>query len=83
MPEDFVQFLTKSTGDSDKDGTFEVDVGITEFMNPESEGFDAILKHRFSDFNVNEIDLDGKVVYLTSLDIPRSVAKVISLIIHN
>jgi tRNA pseudouridine13 synthase len=83
MPEDFVQFLTKSTGDSDKDGTFEVDVGITEFMNPELEGFDAILKHRFSDFNVNEIDLDGKVVYLTSLDIPRSVAKVISLIIYN
>ncbi|KAJ2741247.1 multisubstrate pseudouridine synthase 7 [Coemansia sp. BCRC 34301] len=44
----------------------ETDVGITQFVTAGWGGFDAIIKHRFSDFFVNEIDLDGNVVRLTS-----------------
>ena len=51
-------------------------MGINVFMNSDLEGFDAILKHRFSDFNVNEIDLEGKIVKLTDLEVPKAVTKV-------
>lgn len=78
MPDDYVQFLTKPDP-SQIISTSESDVGITEFRNPEFSGFDAIIKHRFSDFNVNEIDLKGNVVRLTELGIPQSVAKVYNL----
>ncbi|KAJ2859705.1 multisubstrate pseudouridine synthase 7, partial [Coemansia erecta] len=44
----------------------EADVGITQFVTPGWCGFDAIIKHRFSDFFVNEIDRAGKVEHLTS-----------------
>ncbi|KAJ1942256.1 multisubstrate pseudouridine synthase 7, partial [Linderina pennispora] len=44
----------------------ETDVGITEFITPGWKGFDAVIKHRFCDFLVNEIDLSGRVVHLTS-----------------
>ncbi|KAJ1665192.1 multisubstrate pseudouridine synthase 7 [Coemansia sp. RSA 1813] len=44
----------------------EADVGITEFVTPGWGGFDAIIKHRFSDFFVNEIDRAGRVEHLTS-----------------
>lgn len=44
----------------------EEDVGITQYINIESKGFDSILKHRYSDFLVNEIDADGNVVWLKS-----------------
>ncbi|KAJ2908979.1 multisubstrate pseudouridine synthase 7 [Coemansia aciculifera] len=44
----------------------ETDVGITQFVTAGWRGFDAIIKHRFSDFFVNEIDLEGNVVRLTS-----------------
>ncbi|CAL5229719.1 g13095 [Coccomyxa viridis] len=37
--------------------------------------FSAILKHRFSDFLVNEIDASGRVVRLTSLDASSSVVQ--------
>lgn len=47
----------------------EADVGITEFIS-QHDGFMAVLKHRFSDFQVNEIDCDGKIVKLTTLDVP-------------
>ncbi|KAJ1931991.1 multisubstrate pseudouridine synthase 7, partial [Linderina macrospora] len=52
-----------------KDSPFyqtETDVGITEFITPGWKGFDAVIKHRFCDFLVNEIDQSGKVVHLTS-----------------
>ena len=48
--------------------TKEEDVGITEFMSPENPGFKCVLKHRYSDFLVNEIDLDGKVVWIKESD---------------
>lgn len=40
----------------------EKDVGITEYYN-DGIGFSCILKHRYSDFLVNEIDYTGKVVW--------------------
>ena len=44
--------------------TKEEDVGITEYISPENPGFKCVLKHRYSDFLVNEIDLEGKVVWI-------------------
>ena len=44
--------------------TKEEEVGITEFMCPENPGFKCVLKHRYSDFIVNEIGMDGKVVWI-------------------
>ena len=44
--------------------TKEEEVGITEFMCPENPGFKCVLKHRYSDFIVNEIGIDGKVVWI-------------------
>ncbi len=73
--DEFVEFLTKSDGKFEEAGTCEADVGIDVFMNPDLEGFDAILKHRFSDFNVNEIDMDGKIVKITDLEVPKAVTK--------
>lgn len=34
-------------------------------------GFSAIIKERYTDFHVNEIDLDGQAVKLTHQDIPQ------------
>ena len=42
----------------------EEEVGITEFMCPANPGFKCVLKHRYSDFIVNEIGMDGKVVWI-------------------
>ena len=44
-------------------------VGITEFV-VDLSGFSAILKQRYSDFQVNEVDLEGNVVHLTDQSIP-------------
>ncbi|XP_054733403.1 pseudouridylate synthase 7 homolog [Anastrepha obliqua] len=46
-------------------------VGITEFVN-ESAGFTGIVKSRFSDFHVNEIDPNGKVLHLNDLSVPKA-----------
>lgn len=40
-------------------------VGITEFVDSNSTGFFGILKHRFSDFKVAEIGLDGRVACIS------------------
>lgn len=47
-------------------GISEQDVGITQYLHPELKGFKGILKQRYTDFLVNEIDKEGNVVYLTS-----------------
>lgn len=44
-------------------------VYITEYVTA-GDGFRGILKSRFSDFQVNEIDRDGKVAVLTDLGLP-------------
>ncbi|KAI7874417.1 tRNA pseudouridine synthase D [Lichtheimia hyalospora FSU 10163] len=46
----------------------ETDAGITAFVNPTLPGFRGIIKYRIEDFLVHEVDLDGHVVRLTSLD---------------
>lgn len=58
----------------------ESDFGIEEFVCPELPSFPAVIKHRYSDFLVNEIQKEtGKVEHLTSLTtestpaIPKSV----------
>ncbi|XP_075163928.1 pseudouridine synthase 7 [Haematobia irritans] len=52
-------------------------VGITEYVS-EGEGFTGVLKSRFSDFHVNEIDLNGKVLHLDNLDIPEAKEELLS-----
>ncbi|XP_014484628.1 PREDICTED: pseudouridylate synthase 7 homolog [Dinoponera quadriceps] len=48
----------------------ESDLGITEYIG-DSVGFSAIIKERYTDFHVNEVDLNGQVAKLTHQDIPR------------
>ena len=44
------------------------DHGITEYVSSAHDGFYGILKHRISDFIVNEIDAEGKIVKLTDIN---------------
>jgi len=58
----------------------EASVGILTYLNKNdseipSSGFSCILKHRFSDFNVNEIDPEGNVAYLTDSELPSCDVK--------
>ncbi|ESW19147.1 hypothetical protein PHAVU_006G100200 [Phaseolus vulgaris] len=48
----------------------EDEVGISCFIS-DLPGFRGILKQRYSDFIVNEVDRDGAVVQLSSLDAPE------------
>lgn len=52
-----------------KGGVTEVDVGITEFLCHKDSNvrIRGTLKQRYTDFLVNEIDLDGNVVHLTDV----------------
>lgn len=49
----------------------EEDVGITEYLN-QLDGFSGVIKARFSDFQVNEIDLEGNVAKLTDTSFPKN-----------
>ncbi|KAJ0425868.1 pseudouridine synthase [Aspergillus carlsbadensis] len=49
----------------------EIEVGITEFVSADNEGFVGILKKRYTDFLVNEILPSGKVLHLQSTAVPR------------
>lgn len=53
----------------------EEDAGITEYVS-KHEGFSAVIKQRFSDFHVNEIDTEGNVITLTCLTAPHVEVKV-------
>lgn len=48
----------------------ECDVGISQYCS-KHEGFCGILKQRYSDFLVNEINTDGRTVHLTSTELPE------------
>ncbi|KAK4414247.1 Multisubstrate pseudouridine synthase 7 [Sesamum alatum] len=52
----------------------ESDVGILCYIS-NLPGFRGVLKQRYSDFIVNEVDLDGNVVHLTSLEAPSEIAE--------
>ena len=43
-------------------------VGITKFSNPTLPAIHGVIKARFSDFHVNEVDLEGNTVKLTNLN---------------
>ncbi|KAF2715800.1 pseudouridine synthase-like protein TruD/Pus7 [Pleomassaria siparia CBS 279.74] len=56
----------------------EIRAGITEYVCPENLGFTGTLKQRYTDFLVNEIGLDGKVLHLKSIgagDVGKVVEK--------
>ncbi|KAL3851730.1 hypothetical protein ACJMK2_015451 [Sinanodonta woodiana] len=61
-------------GSSQESSLREGDVGITEYISSH-QGFHGILKQRYSDFIVNEIDLEGNIVHLTSTDITVEMKK--------
>ena len=44
----------------------EKEAGIEEFLNSENIEISCTVKHRYSDFIVNEIDPSGKVVWFQS-----------------
>eukprot|EP00061_Rhincodon_typus_P013322 g39631.t1 len=54
-----------------KYGLVEQDVGITKFVSTH-QGFSGILKERYSDFVVHEINKDGKIVVLDDLSVPAN-----------
>ncbi|OQE14645.1 hypothetical protein PENFLA_c036G06665 [Penicillium flavigenum] len=55
---------TPSTAVADAQALKEVEVGITEFVSNDTEGFSGLLKKRYTDFMVNEIMTTGEVVHL-------------------
>lgn len=61
-------FSQQQTGP--KSGLVEKDVGITQFVGT-APGFTGVIKARFSDFQVNEIDVDGNEVKLTDTVAPK------------
>ncbi|KAJ5158082.1 uncharacterized protein N7500_007733 [Penicillium coprophilum] len=66
---------TPSTAVSDAQALKEVEVGITEFVSNDTEGFSGILKKRYTDFMVNEIMTNGEVVHLRSIDTASELDK--------
>ncbi|KAK6309155.1 hypothetical protein J4Q44_G00206180 [Coregonus suidteri] len=53
-----------------KHGLTELDVGILKFVS-EHKGFSGILKERYSDFVVHEVNKEGKTVRLDDLSVPE------------
>ncbi|CDQ75881.1 unnamed protein product [Oncorhynchus mykiss] len=53
-----------------KHGLTELDVGILKFVS-EHKGFSGILKERYSDFVVHEVNKEGKTVQLDDLSVPE------------
>lgn len=52
-----------------RNSLFEKDIGVTEYIGT-APGFTGVIKARFSDFQVNEIDIEGNVVQLTDQSLP-------------
>ncbi|KAF5390713.1 hypothetical protein D9757_002685 [Collybiopsis confluens] len=53
----------------------ETDVGISQYVGQGVSKIEGIIKQRFTDFLVNEVDLDGNVLHLKSLAMPESTKK--------
>jgi len=49
-------------------------VGITAYVNPAADGFSGVLKQRYTDFLVNEVLPDGRVLHLENLS-PKKARK--------
>ncbi|WCJ43912.1 hypothetical protein M5689_024619 [Euphorbia peplus] len=54
----------------------ESEVGISCYIS-QLPGFRGILKQRYSDFIVNEVDTDASVVHLTSMDVPHEMIEAV------
>ncbi|EDV96334.1 pseudouridylate synthase 7 homolog [Drosophila grimshawi] len=61
----------RNRGPQQKCTLLENQVGITEFTNADIAGFTGIIKSRFSDFHVNEIDTEGHVLQLNDTKVPK------------
>ena len=46
----------------------------------DTSGFNGILKHRYSDFIVLEIDINGKIVKLTDISLPPKSASEVDVV---
>ncbi|KAJ3249859.1 hypothetical protein HDU77_007369 [Chytriomyces hyalinus] len=59
----------------------ETDVGISTYLNPlqTDARLTAIIKHRFTDFIVNEIDPSGNILHLTATDAAASSNNAVKL----
>ncbi|KAL5487840.1 PUS7 [Sanghuangporus weigelae] len=55
--------------------TLEYDVGISEYISKDLPPIHAIIKQRFTDFLVNEVNLNGEVIHIQSLEVPSSETK--------
>ncbi|RDX55545.1 tRNA pseudouridine synthase D [Lentinus brumalis] len=53
----------------------ETDVGISEYIGFDVPKIEGIIKQRFTDFLVFEVDLDSQVIHLKSLGMPSSSKK--------
>lgn len=60
-----------------KHGLTELDVGILKYVS-DHKGFSGILKERYSDFVVHEINRQGKIVHLDDLSIPADIVEEVS-----
>ncbi|XP_034735894.1 pseudouridylate synthase 7 homolog isoform X1 [Etheostoma cragini] len=58
-----------------KHGLTELDVGILKYVS-DHKGFSGILKERYSDFVVHEINKQGKILHLDDLSIPAEAEEV-------
>lgn len=56
----------------------EVDLGITEYAS-DHQGFQGTIKERWTDFQVHEISLDGKIAKLTDTSIPEEPKELVDL----
>lgn len=71
LPDEFEAMLnTERTEARDDKYLLEHDIGIIEYVKATVPGFSGILKHRFSDFVVHEIDKTGETIRLTNLSLP-------------
>ena len=50
----------------------ELRAGIIAYVSPSTKGFSGTLKQRYTDFQVNEILPDGRVLHLESDDLPKA-----------
>lgn len=54
---------------ADKKAVHETDVGVEEYLSSQLPPFHAVIKQRFSDFQVREITMEGQVCRLTPDDL--------------
>ncbi|KAF8534085.1 pseudouridine synthase [Trichophaea hybrida] len=66
---------TIPTGTSISQSAAEAAVGITEYVNPTLPAWSGVLKQRYSDFLVNEVDEHGVVVHLKSTRAPSTTSQ--------